>query len=429
MRRLALVLHSHVPYVRRNGVWPAGEDMFHQVASESYLPLLGVLERLADRGMHSALTIGITPVLAHQMQDAHMLRELEAYLARIELRALRQVANYRLIHEREVKDLAAVYARAGRDAAARLARCGDGMARAFAAFARDGLIEILGGPATHPLLPLLSSEITRRLQMTVGAAEHERVFGGRASGAWIPECAVAPGVETCLAAANVAYSVVDPAAAGGAAEPVRAADTEVLLVPRDRVLTDLVWAMDGYPSGEWYRDFGHHDTVGGFKNWRVTAPGATLGDKQPYEPAAARRAATEDARHFVAAVERRFDETGRSDLVVAFDTELFGHWWFEGPVWLEEVLSALAVHPSVVPATLGEIAASHAGAARAAPAASSWGAGSDFRNWQSGRTDTLFERARDAEARAIPLLGRIGPVRDQMVRELLLLQSSDWPYQ
>jgi len=426
VRRLAIVLHAHVPYVRRNGVWPAGEDLFHQVAFESYLPLLGVFERLADRGLHGVCTVGITPVLAHQMQDAHMRRELESYLGRVELRAMRQVANYKGLHADAVKDLAARYAIDGREAAARLRSPTGGLAGAFGRLEQAGLIEILAGPATHPLLPFVSSPRLRAAQIETGFAEHERIFGRRPEGMWIPECAVAPEVELSLAVRGVGYAVVDPAAVGSV--PAFAGETGMLLLPRDRALTAAVWSPGGYPSGEWYRDFQHYDVVGGFKNWRVTARDASLGDKQPYEPEAAAAAARRDAAAFTAAVERRFDQTESTALVVALDAELLGHWWFEGPVWLETLLSLLAQHPAIAPVTLGEVARAAGDAPHRPVSPSSWGAGSDFRNWRSPATESLFRRQADAESRAAAWLDREGAVRDQLLRELMLLQSSDWPY-
>ena len=152
----SLVLHTHLPYVRRNGVWPSGEEFFHQAALESYLPLLGVLETLADGGTKDAMTIGLSPMIAHQMQDPHMLRELEWFLGLYELRTLRQTTNYEGVFQSEFKDLAAHYARFARAQGDRLASLskgglpGGGMASAFDSFARSGVIEILGGPATHP---------------------------------------------------------------------------------------------------------------------------------------------------------------------------------------------------------------------------------------------------------------------------------------
>src|SRR5688572_21422105 len=127
-----LVLHTHLPYVRRNGVWPSGEDFFHQAASESYLPLLAAFRRMADAGGRDAFTIGMSPMVAHQLNDSHMLRELSWYLGGHELRTWRQAANYSGWMQREIRDLAAFYARWSREQSDLLADVGS-IAKGFAA--------------------------------------------------------------------------------------------------------------------------------------------------------------------------------------------------------------------------------------------------------------------------------------------------------
>src|SRR5688572_7834539 len=129
------------------------------------------------------------------MQDPHMLAELGSFIARIELRALRQVANYDGVYSSEFRDLAAFYARFGRAQEATLdAVPGGGIATAFAAFARAGVLEILGGPATHPYLPLVREPTLAEAQVRLGAAEHERILGRAPAGMWLPECAYTPGL-------------------------------------------------------------------------------------------------------------------------------------------------------------------------------------------------------------------------------------------
>lgn len=427
LHRFALVLHTHVPYVRRNGVWPAGEDLFHQAARDSYLPLIGMFDDLAARGLQKLCTVAVTPVAAHQMADAHMRRELAAFLARDDLRALRQVANYNDRDADRIKDLAAFYARFARRQARRLARDG-GIDRSLARLSAGGVIELMGGPATHPLLPAIGSERLRALQIETGLDTHAAIFGPRPPGTWIPECAVAPGVDASLAARGVTYAVVDPAALP---KPVPSRTHGGLLVfPRSIELTEPVWSPGaGYPAGANYRDFHHYDVVAGFKNWRVTDPAAPLADKQPYDPARAEAAARADAAAYVRLLEQHFRLTGASVAVAAFDTELFGHWWFEGPAWIRFLLERLSAHPTIRPSTLGEAARTVAGDAPAVTLRSStWGIGSDERSWRSPRTESLFERLAAAEHRAAAHLDATGPLRDQMLRELLLAQSSDWPY-
>ena len=208
----SLVLHTHLPYVRRNGVWPSGEEFFHQAALESYLPLLGVLQTLADEGLSDALTLGLSPMIAHQMEDTHMLRELEWFLGVYEIRTLRQTTNYEGVFRDEFRDLAAHYARFARAQGDLLdSLTNGGIAKAFDELARRGAIEIIGGPATHPYLPLVREPALARAQVELGAREHDRLFGHRPAGMWLPECAYSPeaGIEGLLDDAGVGHIVVD----------------------------------------------------------------------------------------------------------------------------------------------------------------------------------------------------------------------------
>jgi 1,4-alpha-glucan branching enzyme len=438
MRVFSLVLHTHLPYVRRNGVWPCGEDFFHQAATESYLPLLGALERIADRGLGEFLTVAMTPLVAHQMQDPHMLRELELYLGRYEPRALRQIANYRGVHAEAVHDLAAHYALFARTQLARLAGLGDGIAGGYAALERSGAIEILGGPASHAYLPLIAEPAILRAQVEAGVAEHRRVFGREPRGMWLPECGYAPerGIEEALLGAGVAYTVVDGPvmvrAAGGGATfvPRRLGGSRLVALARNAEVSSRVWSpTGGYPAGAWYRDFHHYDMEAGFKNWRVTSAGAPLELKGPYDPVRALDEARSDADLFVRALEAAFEE--RDGLVVAcFDTELLGHWWFEGPAWLEEVYARLAGHPTIRPMSI-------AGALEAVPpqgaadlGAGSWGPGGDERSWVSPETSEMWRTLAEDSSETLRLVEKVGegPALDQVVRELFLMQSSDWPH-
>jgi 1,4-alpha-glucan branching enzyme len=358
----SLVLHTHLPYVRKNGVWPSGEEFFHQAATDSYLPVLGVLERLAQDGFRNGLTVGLSPMIAHQMQDEHMLRELSWYLGVYELRALQQTTNYDGVFTAEFKDLAAYFARFAREQAGRLdALPGGGMASAFDALARAGTIEILGGPATHPYMPLIREPALARVQVSKGADEYKRLFSRPAQGMWLPECAYAPeaGIEGMLEQNGVGHVVVDgptmlrSAGPGSTFTPRRIGASSVAACARNLDVTYRVWSpTGGYPTGKWYRDFYAYDIEVGFKNWRVTSIRKPIAEKRPYEPERAIAAARADAEDFAGLIAKTLEEheheTGREGLIVAaYDTELFGHWWFEGPVFLEHLYRTLRDVPGV----------------------------------------------------------------------------------
>ena len=445
-----LVLHTHLPYVRRNGVWPSGEDFFRTAATESYLPVLGALERLADDGMTDALTVGLSPMIAHQMADPHMLRELEWYLGGIELRALQQTANYHGVHAPAFRDLAAFYTRFAREQGARLDALGpDGIAGAFADLARADAIELIGGPATHPFLPRVTEPTLTRTQLRLGADEFATLTGSAPQGMWLPECAYAPelDLEDMVSAVGVEHVVLDgptvlkSAGPGATFQPIRVSDGDLIAFGRNLDVTYRVWSpTGGYPTGRWYRDFYHYDTEAGFKDWRVTSISKPVERKQPYEPAqgaAAARADAEDFADLIAATLATHEaETGREGIVVAaYDTELFGHWWFEGPVFLEHLFRVLADRPDVRACSLRAARAALDEPARTEVVEGSWGFRKDDRSWVSDETEWLWKTLADLEAdtvRAVREWGHVTGARaealDQMVREAMLAQASDWPF-
>ena len=447
----ALVLHTHLPYVRRNGVWPSGEDFFHQAATESYLPMLSTLERLSERdGLGEPfLTLGITPLIAHQMQDSYMLRELALYLGRYELRAIHQVANYEGVYTSEFKDIAAFYARFARRQLARLDAAPSGVAAAFGELERAGAIEIIGGPASHPVLPQIGEESVLRAQIAHGVTEHERLFGRRPRGMWLPECAYRPGagIEELLAEAGVSHIVVDGPTMirsdgkDATFRPRLVRDSGVAAFGRNLDVTYRVWSpTGGYPTNKWYREYYAYDMTGGFKNWRVTSIRTPIVGKKPYEPGRAIDRARADAEDFVDLLDgwlSAYEERAGEEGVVAacYDTELFGHWWFEGPAWLERVYELLAAHPRVRPMSLAR-ALEHAPATRRVELVEgSWGLRKDLRSWIGPETEEMWRVLAETESETVRLArkwrsatGAREAALAQLARELFLLQSSDWPF-
>jgi 1,4-alpha-glucan branching enzyme len=446
----SLVLHTHLPYVRRNGVWPSGEDFFHQAATESYLPMLETLERIAERQTGDPfLTVGITPLISHQLQDPYMLRELELYLGRYELRAWWQVANYEGVYAEEFKDIAAFYARHARRQLARLGTLRDGISAGFGSLERAGAIEIAGGPASHPVLPEIGEPSVLRAQVLHGLAEHERHFGRRPRGMWLPECAYRPGrgIEELLEGAGVTHVVVDGPTMlrtdgpGSTFAPRRIGATGVAAFARNLDVTYRVWSpTGGYPGNKWYRDYFAYDMTAGFKNWRVTSKRTPIAGKKPYDLARGARQAAMDAEDFIALLDRSLadheERTGTEGIVVAcYDTELFGHWWFEGPAFLERVYELLENHPRVRPMSL-------ASALEAVPPVravdlveGSWGFRKDLRSWIAPETEQMWRDLAETESETVRLARKFAEpspsverALTQLARELFLLQSSDWPF-
>ncbi len=315
---LALVLHSHMPYVEGFDTWPFGEEWLWEATASVYLPLLERLERASV-----PLTVGVTPVLADQLEAMRdgdpgdrflrFLREVRAEVHDLDERGLHDTGFEGLAGE--VRRAAGDYERA---AAAFEARDRD-LIRAFGAL--EG-VELWTSAATHALLPLVATEPGLALQLGTGTRSHERRFGHFDGGFWLPECAYVPGLERDLADHGVRAFCVDQP--GASLRPV-ATEAGPVAVPIDWETISLVWnEPSGYPAHPLYRDY-HHRTTHDLRPWSNSG--------EPYDPEAARAQAHAHARDFVARV------AGKGGLVCcALDTELLGHWWYEGLEWLSAVL-------------------------------------------------------------------------------------------
>jgi 1,4-alpha-glucan branching enzyme len=370
VKRISIVLHTHMPYVEGFGTWPFGEEWLWEAIATSYLPLLDVLDAHPGK-----VTLSITPVLADQLEAPGALERC--------LRFLREVrpASHALDRDDgfEVSYSAARY-EAAADA---LERRGD----LIAAFAPH---VSWTSAATHAVLPLLATDAGVRLQLETGIASHRRRFGAWHGGFWLPECAHAPWLDPLLEEAGVHMTCVEW---HHAREP-RRSEAGIVLVPLDREAIDLVWHERGYPS--------HGD----YRNTRRLTPRAHqpwANDGAPYDPERGASRARAHAREFA-------DEV-RDGAVVAFDTELLGHHWHEGVTWLAAVLELLEVVPLGAEGAL-EVADD--------VPPTSWGAGRDLRTW-SGELAWTQRRAELTALGADP--------SERALRELLALQSSDWAFQ
>ncbi len=435
---LCVVLHSHLPWVLGHGTWPVGEEWLHQAWTRSWLPLVDVLRRLADEGRRDLLTLGVTPVLAAQLDHPVALREVRTWTAGWSLRAQAAAAR----PEPALRDLAAREFRAAAWTAAQL----EGPWRAggspvLADLVGRGAVELLGGPLTHPFLPLLDDALAG-LALEAGLQDAAWRLGRVPRGVWSPECGHRRGLERVLARAGVSHAVYDEATLRASGRGVHAgwrlAGTDVRAVGRDLAVTDLVWSSrSGYPTAPVYRDFHAVDAASGLQLHAVTDPTAT--HKRWYKPDLAAAQVQCDADAFVAAVRRRLidvrSERGAAGaVVVAWDTELFGHWWHEGPAFLEAVLRALP-GAGVRLATLATVLDEGLVDGEVDLADGSWGAGKDWSVWAGERARPLADEAFWVQRRLLDLLGSgtdlangRRPDLDQLLRQALLALSSDWAF-
>ena len=374
MRRLSLVLHTHMPYVEGFGTWPFGEEWLWEAMATCYAPLADVLDAHPGR-----VTLSLTPVLADQLEAPGVPGRFAAFL-----RDVREASHaLDLDAHPEVRP-----------------QLEWSLARYRRAAAEPDVLGRLAphatwtSAATHAILPLLATDAGLELQVRTGVESFRARFGRDAEGFWLPECAHAPWV---LPHVEGVSCVELPGA--DAQLPLRA-HAGLVLAPLDRALIDLVWAGDGYPSGAAYLDT-RRFTQRRHLAWSVA------GD--PYDPEVARAQARSDAEDFAARVPEGWS-------VVAIDTELLGHWWAEGVDWLAALLEQDDVE--VVPLTVADYGQDAVDAGDLG--VTSWGRDRDLRTWSGPSARGLAWRARTAELR--------GWSTPRQARELLALQSSDWAF-
>ncbi|HVE98431.1 MAG TPA: 1,4-alpha-glucan branching protein domain-containing protein [Mycobacteriales bacterium] len=438
-----VVLHTHLPWVAHAGTWPVGEEWLHQAWSTSYLPLAALLQRLAAEGRRDVLTLGVTPVLHAMLDDPYLLREQHTWLGYWQTRAAQLGASGR--HP----DVAAIEHRRAAVALDRFERdWAHGGTPVLRSLGDSGVVELLGGPATHPFQPLLVDDRVVDAQLGVGLDDHALRVGTRPRGIWAPECGYRPGLETSYAAAGVEHFVVDgPTLLGSVDDPTATAtgwtvgDSDVVAFGRDLDVTYRVWSpRSGYPGGRWYRDFHHFDHDTGIRPFRVSGRHVADHEKRPYDADRAQAAVHADAADFVDVVRRRLvdlaERRGRPGLVVvAYDTELFGHWWAEGPEWLEAVLRMLPDAGVTLQTLRSAAATGHVGGS-VALRPGSWGSGKDWRVWDGVAVEDLLSDARDVQHRLLDVVDKVTdaqpgqrvPALDQLAREAFLLLASDWAF-
>jgi 1,4-alpha-glucan branching enzyme len=441
-----LVLHTHLPWLAHHGRWPVGEEWLYQSWSAAYLPLLRVLRTLAAEDRQGLITLGMTPVVTAQLDDPYCLAGMHHWLANWQLRALEATTlGSQALRAFGIRE----HAEARRALDEFATRWRHGAGPLLRELIDAGAVELLGGPLAHPFQPLLHPRL-REFALWEGLADARQRFGHSPAGIWAPECAYAPGMEHGYAAAGVRHFMVDgPSLHGDTALGRPVGDTDVVAFGRDLAVSYRVWSpKSGYPGHVAYRDFHTHDHTTGLKPARVTGRNVASAAKAPYDPDRADAAVDGHVADFVEVVRRRLltetERIGRpAHVVAAFDTELFGHWWYEGPVWLERVLRALPEAGIDVGTLSQAVARGFTGTPVELPP-SSWGSGKDWQVWSGEKVADLVQLNAEVVDTALTTVDKAleqartsgpldGPaprdfVADQILRETLLTVSSDWPF-
>jgi len=455
--RLVIVLHAHLPWVLHHGTWPHGEDWLLEAVSFSYLPLLAMLRRRRAAGARHQLAVTVSPILASQLVSPHFRARFPRWLAQRREAATRATD----------QPLATWWVERFDELALAWQELDGDLVAALADLGRSGTIELGTCAATHAYLPLVDDAASVRIQLALARASHREHFASEPAGVWLPECAYRPagpwhhpltgcheefrpGLETALEDHGFRWTALDahlldgtPPAPPYGEESIETSqqpgdtDLAIRLIGRSKVaallrdapLSLAVWSRErGFPGDGRHLDFHKRHWPSGLRLWRVTDPRGDLASKAAYVPGDGLAAAAEQARRFVELVARR--ESGDAPVVVPFDAELFGHWWFEGVAWLEQVLAAATSHAAIALTTPTREIESRPPWRAAAFAEGSWGAGGDHRMWANPDTAWMWQdlEALERQAHGAVASGRPEPWRWAVAAQLLLLQASDWPF-
>jgi len=458
---LALVLHAHLPFVRHPGDESIHEENWlFEAVTESYVPLLQMMQRLLRRGIRFQITLSVSPTLCAMLNDPLLSDRYLRYLDRLggflERERDRNQTDERLFA------LSQFY----RDFFAQTRRTfaeewNCDLLGVFRQLRGTGAVEIMASAATHAILPILQqSPGAAHAQIAIGCDQFRETFGGEPAGFWLPECAYSTGVAQLLQAENIRWFIVDAHALEQALPPARRGSFAPCFTnagpaafARNVHASRQIWSADeGYPGDPAYRDF--YRDVGfdlspeelapfskgsftGIKYHRVT--GRDVPMKEIYDRLAAEETARRHATHFVARCVAELESIQAYEwnpiLIAPFDAELFGHWWFEGPLFLEHII--LAAAESMLPLTTpSEFLEQNPTQQVIEPVASSWGDQGFLDVWLDDKCGWIYPHLFTASTRMRTLAksrNQLATPDDervlrQLARELLLAQSSDWAF-
>ncbi len=494
------VLHSHLPYVINHGEWPHGMDWLYEAAAETYIPLLNEFYALVQEGISPKITIGITPILAEQLASEKFKHGLLGYFNQKIEAAVDNRQEFVKLKKKHLEALAVYWENNYRKVRNDFEQTyGGNILKAFKELQDGGHVEIITCAATHGYLPLLGNDEAIDAQVRVGKETYRRHFGRDPKGIWLPECAYRPsyewvspikeypkkfhrrGIEEFLFKYDINYFLVDKhLIMGGEGKGVyidrfdslkqlwrqfekewKPSDVDetrsiyknylvsstgssraAVVYGRHEESALQVWSGEyGYPGDGRYLEFHKKHFPGGHRYWKVTSSKADLADKQEYYIEDIEDALENQASHFAGLIhnflEANYVKTGEYGMLTApFDTELFGHWWFEGPRWLGKVLRKLHADPEVRANTLSEHLANNQPQVSVSLPEGSWGQGGFHYIWLNQWTEWTWKHIYAVEDRMVALAEKYYDSKDetltrllnQIARELLLLESSDWQF-
>jgi len=464
---LSLVLHAHLPYVRHPEYKSfLEEDWLFEAITETYIPLIRAFQRLTDDGVDFRMTLSLSPPLVAMLQDPLLQERYVGHVTR--LMELSESEVERNTGDPRLRALAEMYRELFSDCRRVFTEdYGLDIVQAFRKYRDAGKLDLVTCGATHGFLPLMEQfPAAVRAQIRLAVESHRNSLGASPEGIWLPECGYFPGVDEYLAEQGIRYTFVDTHGILNAAPKPKYGPYSPIITPagvavfgRDFESSKQVWSSkEGYPGDPYYRDFYKdysyeldmdyirpylgHDGIRkalGLKFYRITGE---TDDKELYEPEVARERVVEHAANFVFNRENQIEHLhgimGKRPIVVApYDAELFGHWWYEGPRFLDYFIRKTVCDSTTLKlATASDILDSEQVLQRSTPSPSSWGYKGYSEFWLNDTNDWLYPHLHHGQEQMTRLAdefkGNDDPLVEralgQAARELLLAQSSDWAF-
>jgi len=502
--KFTFVLHSHLPYVLNHGKWPHGVDWLNEATCETYIPILNALNELVAEGYSPKISIGISPVLTEQLANSSFKEEFRTYLNdKIEY-AQKDQSYFIKTGDNHCLDLAKFWEKFYSSIKSDFEnKYNMDIVKAFKKLSDEGYLDIITCGVTHGYFPLLCRDESIQAQVKGAVVTHEKHFGKKPKGIWLPECAYRPkyfwyapisgstplhpymrkGVEEFLSENGIEYFFVDTSLTmGGKTEGIYATRHEsipmllhqqehfvaereidfekspyelyyvdssqqnyhkpVAIFTRDPETGLQVWSGEcGYPGDGLYLDFHKKHFMSGLRYWRVTGSKIDMADKQEYDILPTEKQVELHAHHFSSLIynilDNYYQQTGKHGIVTApFDTELFGHWWFEGVNFLKQVMKNILKSNAIELTNAYEALQNQTPSKIIKIPEGSWGEGGHHYIWLNDNTDWTWKHIYDDEYVMHEIANQYADSNDpelikivkQAARELLLLQASDWQF-
>lgn len=498
---LSIVLHSHLPYVLSHGRWPHGTDWLCEAAAETYLPIIKILNELVNAGFHPKLTVGLSPVLCEQLAHERFKEEFVTYCSQKISAARHDIKEFSRFGQSNLLANAQRWEAWFEEALRHFVSLEKNIVGEFKRLQNAGVVEIITCGATHGYYPLLSRDESLQAQTKAAVANYQKHFGSRPRGIWLPECAYRPryqwsrpvgvgqkqlrkGADEFLSENGIDFFIIDtPLLKGGRAAGVYIDRFDALKLlwaqqqqhhkpraeefdktPREAYLvsTDagdkkpvavytrdpetglLVWSGEhGYPGDGHYLDFHKKRFPGGLRYWAVTSPKSDLADKVEYVYESAAERTSENSTHYASRVVEILSnykaEAGREGILVApYDAELFGHWWYEGPLFLKQVLQRVEESKVVALSFLSEDLDRRKPRTIVSIPEGSWGQGNHHYIWLNEQTAWTWKHIYECEDVMCDLAKRWSQLQNrnlqlenvlkQLARSLMLMSASDWQF-